>query len=69
MADVLRDDAPGMGASVEDLANLFYRAATDTKPKRRYFNNFHDRLTVMIARSFPGRFRKQVLKGLNQNKK
>ncbi|GAY71925.1 SDR family NAD(P)-dependent oxidoreductase [Lentilactobacillus kosonis] len=64
MAKVLSDDAPGMGASVEDLANLFYRAATDEKPKRRYFNNFHDHLTVIMARSLPGLFRRQVLAGL-----
>lgn len=41
------------GATSSDLAKLFYRAATDKKPKRRYFNSVSDRLFVYIARNHP----------------
>jgi len=37
----------------EDLAKVFYKAATDESPKRRYFNSFTDRLTVRFARVHP----------------
>lgn len=41
------------GATSADLAQVFYRAATDVKPKQRYFNSITDRLTVYLARNHP----------------
>lgn len=41
------------GATSVDLAKVFYRAATDVKPKQRYFNSTADRLTVYLARNHP----------------
>lgn len=45
------------GATSEDLAKLFYKAATDIHPKRRYFNSVMDHGMVMIARSMPNTYR------------
>ncbi|MQS75960.1 SDR family NAD(P)-dependent oxidoreductase [Companilactobacillus halodurans] len=44
-------------ASSEDLAKVFYRAATDVKPKRRYFNSIVDHGMVMIAKAMPHTYR------------
>jgi len=41
------------GATSVDLAKVFYRAATDIKPKQRYFNSTSDRLAVYMARNHP----------------
>ncbi|MCG4282614.1 SDR family NAD(P)-dependent oxidoreductase [Lacticaseibacillus saniviri] len=68
MTGVLDDDAPGMGASAQDLAQLFYRAATDVKPKQRYFNNFRDHLTVITARALPGIFRWSIKRSIDRAK-
>ncbi|WP_057895150.1 SDR family NAD(P)-dependent oxidoreductase [Lacticaseibacillus brantae] len=68
MNATLADDAPGMGASVQDLAQLFYRAATDNKPKRRYFNKFSDHMSVIVARAFPKLFRSNLKRMIQQNK-
>ncbi|VDG20448.1 short-chain dehydrogenase/reductase [Lactobacillus backii] [Lactiplantibacillus mudanjiangensis] len=40
-------------ATAADLAVLFYRAATDNKPKLRYFNAISDRISVYVARNHP----------------
>lgn len=44
-------------ASAQDLAALFYKAATDNKPKRRYFNSITDHAAVVFARTLPGVYR------------
>lgn len=48
----------GTGATSADLAALFYKAATDATPKRRYFHSFGDRTVVHIARAYPRLFSK-----------
>ncbi|KRN99449.1 SDR family NAD(P)-dependent oxidoreductase [Companilactobacillus kimchiensis] len=48
------------GASAEDLAKLFYRAATDIKPKRRYFNSVGDHAAVIFSRTMPNAYRALV---------
>lgn len=45
-------------ATSEDLAKVFYRAATDRHPKRRYFYAISDRLISGVARTFPGAYHK-----------
>jgi Short-chain dehydrogenases of various substrate specificities len=47
-----------IGSTSEDLAKVFYKAATDSTPKRRYFNAFSDRAMVWFARSYPRVFKK-----------
>lgn len=37
-------------ATSQDLAQLFYRAATDRRPKRRYYHSVFDRFVVREAR-------------------
>lgn len=66
MGNALSDDSKGMQATSEDLAKVIYRAGTDEKPKRRYFNSLHDHLTVIVARTFPNYFRRTSLKTLNR---
>ncbi|SPS07127.1 SDR family NAD(P)-dependent oxidoreductase [Latilactobacillus sakei] len=39
--------------TAEALAEVFYKAATDAKPKMRYLNSFSDRVAVHFARSHP----------------
>ncbi|MDR0200424.1 MAG: SDR family NAD(P)-dependent oxidoreductase [Streptococcaceae bacterium] len=46
------------GATSADLAALFYQAATDAKPKLRYFNAFSDRMMVRVGKAHPRIFRK-----------
>lgn len=41
----------------EDLAKVFYKAATDVKPKRRYFNSITDHAVVAFARTLPGAYK------------
>ena len=55
-------------ATSADLAKVFYKAATDQKPKMRYFNSFGDRLTVYVARNHPKIFKfiTQVTKRLSK---
>lgn len=43
-------------ASAEDLAKVFYRAATERHPKRRYYFGFTDRMLARFARNYPGMF-------------
>lgn len=66
MTSTLADDASGMSATSADLAKVFFAAATDKNPKRRYFNNFHDHLTVIVARALPNLFRSQLNKSLRR---
>ncbi|MDR0299244.1 MAG: SDR family NAD(P)-dependent oxidoreductase [Streptococcaceae bacterium] len=47
-------------ATSADLAQVFYKAATDTKPKSRYFNAFQDRIMTRLARVHPKIWRKFV---------
>lgn len=47
----------GTGATSADLAKVFYRAATDVHPKRRYYNSVVDHGMVMIARTMPNTYR------------
>lgn len=41
-------------ATSEDLAKVFYRAATDRKPKRRYYFALTDRMVTRFARNHSG---------------
>ncbi len=43
-----------LSASADDLAQVFYKASTDPKPKRRYYNSFTDHLYSLVARIVPG---------------
>lgn len=45
-------------ATSQDLAQIFYQAATDKKPKLRYFNAMSDRLNVRVSKSHPRLFKK-----------
>lgn len=45
------------GATSEDLAKLFYKAATDQHPRRRYYNSFMDHSMVLAARTMPNTYR------------
>ena len=47
----------GNGATSADLAKVFYKAATDRRPKRRYFNSFSDHMMVATAQHFPRLYR------------
>jgi NAD(P)-dependent dehydrogenase (short-subunit alcohol dehydrogenase family) len=63
----------GREASVtsQDLAQVFYRAATAAKPKRRYLHSAGDRLAVWAARSLPNVYRtglRIVLQRLHQRR-
>lgn len=48
----------GSGATSEDLAKIFYQAATDKNPKRRYYNSVMDHGMVLIAKKIPNTYRK-----------
>ncbi|WP_268912923.1 SDR family NAD(P)-dependent oxidoreductase [Lentilactobacillus sp. SPB1-3] len=39
--------------TADELAETFYKAATDERPKWRYFNSLRDRLVVRFVRSHP----------------
>lgn len=45
------------GATSEELAKVFYQAATDVRPKRRYYHSMIDHGMVMVARSMPNTYR------------
>lgn len=49
-------------ATAEDLAKVFYKAATDVKPKRRYFNSVTDHAAVIFARTMPNTYRAVISK-------
>jgi len=44
-------------ATSEQLAVLFYKAATDVKPKRRYYHSISDHGLVLMARVMPNTYR------------
>ncbi|WP_254639689.1 SDR family NAD(P)-dependent oxidoreductase [Cohnella sp. GbtcB17] len=46
-----------MAATPADLAKVFYKAATDKRPKWRYFHSFPDRMLTLIGRHFPRSYR------------
>lgn len=66
MGNYLSNDAKGMSATSSDLAKVIYRAATDVKPKRRYFNSLSDHLTVIVARALPSLFKRTSMRPLKQ---
>ncbi|CAJ1178636.1 short-chain type dehydrogenase [Companilactobacillus paralimentarius DSM 13238 = JCM 10415] len=54
-------------ATAEDLAKVFYRAATDIKPKRRYYHSIVDHGMVLVARTMPNTYRavlSKMMKGI-----
>ncbi|MDR0199899.1 MAG: SDR family NAD(P)-dependent oxidoreductase [Streptococcaceae bacterium] len=53
ISQLLTAGATQATATSADLAKVFYRAATDITPKRRYFNAFRDRFMVYMSRSHP----------------
>ncbi|SJZ80145.1 Short-chain dehydrogenase [Pilibacter termitis] len=57
------------GATSEKLAQLFYKAATTSKPKSRYFYSFSDRIMVAIERIFPRLYRFSLEKIIQRAKK
>ncbi|TGD23988.1 SDR family NAD(P)-dependent oxidoreductase [Companilactobacillus suantsaicola] len=44
-------------ATAEDLAKVFFKAATDVKPKRRYYHSIIDHGMVFVARAMPNTYR------------
>lgn len=52
-----------------DLANVFYKAATDSKVKRRYFNSASDKMIVWAGRTMPNVYKHVMQSLLEQNKK
>ncbi|VDG18602.1 short-chain dehydrogenase/reductase [Lactobacillus paracollinoides] [Lactiplantibacillus mudanjiangensis] len=49
-------------ATSEDLAKVFYRAATDQRAKRRYYYNFSDRMMARMVRVHPEIFHQVVMR-------
>ena len=48
-------------AKASDLAEVFYKAATELKPSLRYLHAFGDKFMVNVARRHPKIFRKALL--------
>ena len=48
-------------AKASELAEVFYKAATDLKPSLRYLHSFGDKFMVNVARKHPKVFRKAIL--------
>ena len=65
VSTLLMANEGAISASSEDLAQVFYKAATDARPKRRYFHAFSDRTMVWLARSCPRVFKKLFMTALN----
>ncbi|ANK60572.1 SDR family NAD(P)-dependent oxidoreductase [Loigolactobacillus backii] len=53
LSNILSSSSNMISATSADLARVFYAAATDRNPKRRYFNSFGDRFVVHVARAHP----------------
>jgi len=53
-------------ATSEDLARVFYKAATDGKPQLRYWNSLGDRLMVRVAKTHPNLWRRGIDKILKR---
>ncbi|MCL2112480.1 SDR family NAD(P)-dependent oxidoreductase [Lactococcus protaetiae] len=62
----LSGESLGTGATSLQLAELFYKAATDEKPKHRYFHSMSDRAIVHIARAHPKLFLRVLTLILNR---
>ncbi len=58
-----------IAASADDLARVFYKAATEKKPKRRYYNSFGDHIYSWAARVFPGMMGNATMMLINQKMK
>lgn len=58
--DVFGQLSQSSHATAEDLAQIFYRAATDIKPKYRYYNSLTDHALVSFNRHFPRTYRKVI---------
>lgn len=60
-------------AKASDLAEVFYKAATEIKPSLRYLHSFSDKFMVNVARKHPQVFRRAILAAMRyferQNKK
>lgn len=60
-------------AKASDLAEVFYKAATEIKPSLRYLHSFSDKFMVNVARKHPQVFRRAILAAMHyfekQNKK
>ncbi len=56
-------------ASADDLAQVFYKAAADRKPKRRYYNSFGNHMYSWAARVFPGIMGMAAVTVINQKMK
>ncbi|WP_125606019.1 SDR family NAD(P)-dependent oxidoreductase [Lapidilactobacillus bayanensis] len=67
--DSMLSGSAASSATSEDLAQVFYRAATDQKPKYAYFNSWTDRLATHIARVHPVLWAKGLTLFLNRQKK
>ena len=55
----------GAGATSADLAVDFYKAATDCRPKLRYFHSLQDRLMVRVVKTHPALYKavlRQILR-------
>ncbi|MCL1632788.1 SDR family NAD(P)-dependent oxidoreductase [Sporolactobacillus sp. CPB3-1] len=55
-----------ISATSEDLAKIFYKAATDAKPSRRYYHSLADRMMVRIAKNHPSLWRFGIEKIVNR---
>ncbi len=55
-----------LSASADDLAKVFYKAATDNKPRRRYYNSFANHMYSWTARVFPGLMGMATMTIINQ---
>lgn len=62
----LSGESLGAGATSLQLAELFYKAATDEKPKHRYFHSMSDHAIVHIARAHPKLFLRVLTLLLNR---
>lgn len=56
-ADLFAKNEQLSGATSAQLAEVFYQAATDKRPRRRYFHAWPDRLMANFARVHPELFR------------
>ncbi|MGV0167480.1 SDR family NAD(P)-dependent oxidoreductase [Furfurilactobacillus sp. WILCCON 0119] len=56
-------------ATSADLAKVFYRAATDERPHRRYYYSFSDRMMARVARVHPGLYHNIVMRMTSRSMK
>lgn len=55
-------DLTGFNTSANDLSKVFYKAATDKRPKRRYYHSISDHAVVKIARTMPNLYHAVISK-------